>query len=125
MFSHQRPEARGNAHGRVAFLVVAALWAGFAVGRLARMRSRVATPSGESAGEWGAGRPDEALPMMPPEDAAPAMAGADTTDPVSPVRFGNQPDLIATEDAANPPFENLSTNTRFANEINRRTGVRR
>ncbi|MEX5711326.1 hypothetical protein AB1484_24295, partial [Parafrankia sp. FMc6] len=54
-----------------------------------------------------------------------AMAGADTTDPVSPVRFGNQPDLIATEDAANPPFENLSTNTRFANEINRRTGVRR
>ncbi|OHV42854.1 hypothetical protein BBK14_31620 [Parafrankia soli] len=46
-----------------------------------------------------------------------AVAAVNTSDPVSALRFGEQPGLLATEDAASAPDEHLSTNTSFANEV--------
>ncbi|MCM3920711.1 hypothetical protein ND748_03345 [Frankia sp. AiPs1] len=78
------------------------------------------TSSGGSTDGRDAGRSGEVFPRRPSEGGAAAMAGADASDPVSPLRFGGEPGLLATEDAANPPFEGLSANSSFANEIKER-----
>ncbi|CAO5233509.1 hypothetical protein FAGKG844_180096 [Frankia sp. AgKG'84/4] len=87
----------------MAFLLAAAVGVGFAGGRWIRARGGTTTSLGERTERT---------------DGPATMAGANSSDPVSPLRFGDQPGLLATEDAANPPFERLSTNDRFANEIN-------
>ncbi|MEX5710181.1 hypothetical protein AB1484_18205 [Parafrankia sp. FMc6] len=46
-----------------------------------------------------------------------AVAAANTSDPVSALRFDEQPGLLATEDAASAPDEHRSANTSFANEV--------
>ncbi|WP_018639861.1 hypothetical protein [Parafrankia elaeagni] len=46
-----------------------------------------------------------------------AVAATSTSDPVSALRFDDQPGLLATEDAASAPDEHRSANTSFANEV--------
>ncbi|EFC82301.1 conserved hypothetical protein [Parafrankia sp. EUN1f] len=89
--------SRRSGRVRSALLLAAGLGAGFAGGRITRARGPVGRAPGGAPASVG--------------------AGAEPTDPVSPLRFGDQPDLLATEDAASPPFEGLSANTRFANEV--------
>ncbi|KPM50974.1 hypothetical protein ACG83_36540 [Frankia sp. R43] len=95
--NHRSDLGRRTGRVRSALLLAAGLGAGFAGGRITRARGPVGRAPGGALAAVG--------------------AGAEPTDPVSPLRFGDQPDLLATEDAASPPFEGLSANTRFANEV--------
>ncbi|OAA24536.1 hypothetical protein UG55_102958 [Frankia sp. EI5c] len=113
----RRGQDRGNSGIRLAILLVAALGAGFAGGRLTRMPARVAAAPGDATdGSSTRGR-DAGFPRAHPEGGSAVMAGIDPTDPASPLRFGERGGPLATEDAANPPYEAISTNTDFANDM--------
>ncbi|SNQ46747.1 conserved hypothetical protein [Frankia canadensis] len=92
---------------RIAALVATAFGAGVAAAGLARARRR---PGSDVTHR------EESFPTTVP-DASAILAGADPTDAVSPLRFGERSGPVATEDAPKPPDEGLVANTSFANEI--------
>ncbi|MEX5633516.1 hypothetical protein [Parafrankia sp. FMc2] len=127
-----RPDP-GRRKGRVrrsALLLSVGAGVGFAGRRLADRRGPGRASDGESF-LAGAKAPAPGAPADPgdaparavgvnPTAVSPeelAVAAVNTSDPVSALRFGEQPGLLATEDAASAPDERLSTNASFANEV--------
>ncbi|WP_154675626.1 hypothetical protein [Parafrankia elaeagni] len=127
-----RPDS-GRRKGRVrrsALLLSAGVGLGIAGKRLADRRDSGQGPGGEPS-LTEANAPAPGAPADPGDAPARAVgtnptavsaeewtvAAVSTSDPVSALRFGEQPGLLATEDAASAPDERLSANTSFANEV--------
>lgn len=107
--------ATWKARGKIAALSAVAAGVAFAAGRLSR--ARPPAPSSAGAAELDPGHRGgyRARGWLRGDESV--MAGAESSEPISALRFGEQDGLMATEDAANPPDEALSANNRFANEI--------